>query len=137
MLLTREQSFKLLGEHGVYADECCDRCGQLLGAVRFTLKGYPEAAYCSRVCRDGANARAPGTCPGCGGSLAGLRKGTRHCSATCRSREYRVSQTTRDSRCGPRKTQALTSEGRRFGCPYTRTAVNGHFAVHEPGSASD
>ena len=50
MLLTVQQSRALLAKHGVFARECCDKCGQLLGAARFTRKGE-SGEWCSRQCR--------------------------------------------------------------------------------------
>jgi hypothetical protein len=42
MRLTREQSQKLLRERGVWITEACDKCGKLLGSVRFV--GHAEAS---------------------------------------------------------------------------------------------
>ena len=53
MKLTKEQSQKLLRERGIWVTEACDKCGQLLGAVRYTRRGEP-GEWCSDVCRDGA-----------------------------------------------------------------------------------
>lgn len=53
MRLTEEQSRTLLAKHGAYVTEVCDKCGKLLGHVRFTLKDQP-GEWCSRECRDGA-----------------------------------------------------------------------------------
>lgn len=106
MRLTIQQAYELLAKHGVFARECCDRCGQLLGAVRFTRK-TDSHVWCSRKCRDGAGAYAPGTCRGCGASLAGLRRGTKHCSDTCRKRENRKSQTAKILRDEQLKTKQL------------------------------
>jgi hypothetical protein len=50
MLLTVQQSRDLLEKHGVFAREICDKCGAVLGAVRFTRLGESEQ-YCSRECR--------------------------------------------------------------------------------------
>jgi hypothetical protein len=50
MMLTVQQSYKLLAAHGVFARECCNKCGQLLGAVRFTRRGE-SGEWCSRECR--------------------------------------------------------------------------------------
>jgi hypothetical protein len=97
MTISLELQHRLRNERGVYAVEPCDRCGQILGAVRFTRAGE-SWAWCSRKCRDGANAHAPGTCWTCGASLVGLRRGTRFCSDTCRKRENTKSQTAQISR---------------------------------------
>jgi len=61
MRLTREQSYTLLEKRGCYASEACDKCGQILGPVRFARRN-DRGAWCSRECRDGAAAHAPGTC---------------------------------------------------------------------------
>ena len=53
MKLTVEQSRKALAEHGCYVTEACDKCGKLLGCVRYTRRGEP-GEWCSELCRDGA-----------------------------------------------------------------------------------
>ena len=106
MILSTELQNRLRDEHGICAAEACDRCGQILGAVRFTRAG-DSGVWCSRACRDGAHTHAPGTCWTCGASLVGLRRGTRFCSDTCRKRESRKSQTTQISRDEQLKTQGL------------------------------
>jgi hypothetical protein len=54
MQLTIAQAHELVSSHGVFARECCDKCGRLLGAVRFTRQGE-AGEWCSRECRgDGA-----------------------------------------------------------------------------------
>jgi hypothetical protein len=58
MKLTPEQSQKLLQERGIWITEACDRCGQLLGSVRWTRKGEP-GEWCSAACRDGVKAERP------------------------------------------------------------------------------
>jgi hypothetical protein len=124
--LTVQQGYALLAKHGVYAREICEKCGAVLGAVRFTKKGESRE-WCSRECRDGKNVHPPGTCKGCGVSLAGLRRGTKFCSDVCRVREDRRSQPAHISRNTPRKTKVLTGAGIGFGCPYTKTPGNKHF----------
>jgi hypothetical protein len=52
MKLTREQSQKLVQERGIWVTNACDRCGRLLGAVRWTRRGEP-GEWCSALCRDG------------------------------------------------------------------------------------
>jgi hypothetical protein len=97
MQVNTEQVYLLLEKYGCYANEACDKCGQILGYVRFTRKG-DSGVWCSRECRDGEEARAPGTCKVCGTSLVGFRRGTKFCSGTCRKRENRKSQTRQISR---------------------------------------
>lgn len=50
MQLTTAQAYDLLAKHGCYVTEACDRCGQLLGSVRYTRKDE-LGAWCSRECR--------------------------------------------------------------------------------------
>jgi hypothetical protein len=52
MKLTRDQSQKLLHERGIWITNACDKCGQLLGAVRWTRRNE-EGEWCSPECRDG------------------------------------------------------------------------------------
>src|SRR6266576_5394071 len=44
------QAYDLLARHDVFAREACDRCGAILGAVRYTRRGE-SGAWCSRECR--------------------------------------------------------------------------------------
>jgi hypothetical protein len=84
MHLSTEQSYALFEKHGCYVTEVCDKCGKILGPVRFTRKD-DTGVWCSRECRDGAEAHAPGTCKGCGGKLpAGKRRGSLYCDDACR-----------------------------------------------------
>ena len=55
MRLTIDQSRKLLLGHGYYVTEACDKCGTLLGAVRYKRQGEP-GEWCSALCRDGIEA---------------------------------------------------------------------------------
>lgn len=50
MLLTVQQSYELLAKHGCYVTEACDKCGQVLGPVRYTRKNE-SGVWCSRECR--------------------------------------------------------------------------------------
>lgn len=98
---------RLLEDRGIYVKEACDACGKIIGSDnRFTSNGR-NGVWCSRECRNGKEAHAPATCWACGASLAGLRRGTRFCSDTCRIRENRKSQTTQISRDEQLKTQGL------------------------------
>jgi len=106
MQLTIQQSRELLDKFGCYVTEACDQCGRILGPVRYTRRGE-SGVWCSRECRDGKEAHAPGTCLTCRASLAGLRRGTKFCSDTCRKRENRKSQTAQISRDEQLKTQGL------------------------------
>jgi hypothetical protein len=55
MRLTHEQSRRLLEERGVLVTEACDRCGKLLGAVRWKRRSE-LGEWCSAACRDGIKA---------------------------------------------------------------------------------
>jgi hypothetical protein len=90
MHLTHAQSYALLEKHGVYAREICDKCGAVLGAVRFTRK-EESGVWCSRECRDGCEAYTPGTCKGCHAKLPdGKRRGASYCDDACRKAHERV-----------------------------------------------
>jgi hypothetical protein len=54
MRLTPEQQAEIR-ERGICANEACDTCGKILGAVRYTRRGEP-GEWCSRECRDGVAA---------------------------------------------------------------------------------
>jgi hypothetical protein len=58
MKLTKEQSQRLSRERGIWVTNACDKCGKLLGAVRWTQKGEP-GEWCSAACRDGITVSAP------------------------------------------------------------------------------
>ena len=47
----------MLASHGCYITEACDKCGTLLGAVRYKRQGEP-GEWCSALCRDGIEAVA-------------------------------------------------------------------------------
>src|SRR5271156_43230 len=77
--LTAEQQ-EALHARGVWANEACDACGKLLGAVRWTKRGEP-GEWCSKLCRDGESS-----------SQRGQTKGGRprkHKSAAQRQKSYR------------------------------------------------
>jgi hypothetical protein len=88
MRLTEAQSRELLAKHSVYATEVCDKCGKILGHVRFT-RFSQKGEWCSRLCRDGVEHKA-GACRGCGASLEGKKKGSIYCDRTCRMRVMRA-----------------------------------------------
>ena len=50
MLLTIQQGYELLANYGCFARETCDKCGIVLGAVRFTRKDE-SGVWCSCKCR--------------------------------------------------------------------------------------
>jgi hypothetical protein len=57
VLLAIHKSYELLANYGCFAREICDKCGNVLAAVRFTRYGEPEV-YCSRECRGDARRSA-------------------------------------------------------------------------------
>jgi hypothetical protein len=57
MLLAIQKSYELLANFGFFAREICDKCGIVLGAVRFTRHGESEV-YCARECRGDAQRSA-------------------------------------------------------------------------------
>jgi hypothetical protein len=87
MQLNDKQTRQLLHTHRVYVTEACDKCGAVLGPIRFTRQG-DSGAWCSRGCRDGVD-RNPGICRGCGTSLVGKKRGAIYCGRTCRMRTVR------------------------------------------------
>ena len=89
MILSLGLQNRLRDEHGIYAAEACDRCGQILGAVRFTRSG-DAGVWCSRRCRDGADAKEPKTCQYCRAKLPeGKRRGAVFCDDACRKASRR------------------------------------------------
>ena len=57
MLLTIQKSYELLANFGFFAREICDKCGIVLGGVRFTRHNESKV-YCSRECRGDAHRSA-------------------------------------------------------------------------------
>jgi hypothetical protein len=53
MKLSAEQQAEIRERYGIRVNEACDKCGQLLGWVRFTRKNE-QGEWCSHLCRDGA-----------------------------------------------------------------------------------
>jgi hypothetical protein len=85
MQLTEAQRRELLQTHNVYVAEVCDRCGRILGHVRYTRRNQP-GEWCSKICRDGVDLKV-GVCQGCGVPLNGKRSHAKFCSDTCRKRK--------------------------------------------------
>jgi hypothetical protein len=93
MLLTVQQAYELLAKHGMFAREICDKCGRVLGAARFTRRS-DAGVWCSRECRDGADANATGTCQHCLAKIApGKRRGSRFCDDACKQAAHRSNPT--------------------------------------------
>ena len=125
MRLTPERSYSLLEKHSCFASEACDKCGQILGPIRFTRRG-DNGVWCSRGCRDGAEGHEPGTCKHCRAKLPeGKRKGTAFCDDACRKAARRqsgllqTSQTDQSSRTKP-SIYAAFSPGK------LRDGISGH-----------
>jgi hypothetical protein len=57
MLLTARHTRELLSKRGFFAREICDKCGLVLGAVRFTRRGE-SGVWWSRECRGDQQERA-------------------------------------------------------------------------------
>jgi hypothetical protein len=120
MLLTVQQGYELLAKHGVFAREICDKCGVLLGAVRFTRRGGANV-WCNRKCRDGAEANAPGTCEHCRATLLpGKRKNSRFCDDACKQAAHRSKPTREASETG--------------GLSVTNTSIYAGFSLKKGGA---
>ena len=84
MKLTKAQSQTLLRERGIWITEACDKCGKLLGSVRWTRRGEP-GEWCAAECRDGikdlskVQSRVQKTCLECGVTLEGKRVDSEFC----------------------------------------------------------
>src|SRR5579863_2421169 len=97
MHLTREQSYALLEKHGCYVTEVCDKCGQIIGPVRFTMRD-DKGVWCSRECRDGKEVHEPGTCLHCKAKLPeGRRRGSKFCDEACKQSAHRSNTDARES----------------------------------------
>ena len=130
MKLTAEQSQKIFQEHGVWVTEACDKCGAILGPIRYMRRSEPGRAWCSYACRDGVEHKSPGLCQTCGSPLSGKRKGTRFCSDVCRKRDAKQNGLTDSNYRGmAAHSKGLTGGGIGFGCPYTKRAEIGHLAT--------
>ena len=89
MLLSTAHAYGLFAKHGAFAREVCDRCSQLLGAVRFTRRGE-LGVWCSRECRDGVDGHKPGACRHCKAKLPeGKRRGALYCDDACKEAAHR------------------------------------------------
>jgi hypothetical protein len=57
MLLTIQKSYEILAKYGCFAQEICNKCGIVPGAVRFTRRNESQV-YCARECRGDAQRSA-------------------------------------------------------------------------------
>jgi len=98
MRLTREQSQELLLERCNWVSDVCDKCGKLLGSVRWTCRSE-LGEWCSAQCRDGVAGSVPTLkatakeCLECGVPLQGKRSDSEFCSRTHLMRHRRRAQT--------------------------------------------
>jgi hypothetical protein len=100
MIIPQELRTRLQDQHGIYVTEACDRCGQVLGPVRFTRFG-DSGVWCSRQCRDGMSTREPKACYHCRARLPeGKRRGAIFCDAACKQAAHRTKPITQRSRAG-------------------------------------
>jgi hypothetical protein len=89
MKITTEQQQTIRDKHGICVNEACDKCGLLLGEIRFTIKDQP-GEWCSRQCRGGAVVSV-GKCQHCKAALpTGLRRDAKYCDATCKKAVQRA-----------------------------------------------
>jgi hypothetical protein len=110
MRLTEAQSRALLAKHGVYVTEVCDRCGKILGHVRFTLKDQP-GEWCSRQCRDGARLVSNETATHKGGRPQKYRDERQRRQANVQyQREFRQRQQEESSHASQSKKNPLVTD---------------------------
>ena len=85
MKLTKEQNRKVLRELGIWVADACDKCGQLIGSIRWSRYGE-RGEWCSGPCRDGIATCSPklrsNGCLECGVKLDGKRADADFCSRT-------------------------------------------------------
>jgi len=99
MLLTVAQAYELLSTRGAFAREACDRCGRVLGPVRFTRRGE-IGVWCSSECRGDELAIAR---PRPGRPRKYRSERERRDAKTAQQRNYR-------SGCGVEKTLRIPAE---------------------------
>src|SRR5215469_1136719 len=95
MKLSREQSQRLLRDRSIWLTKACDKCGRLLGSVRWTRKDEP-GEWCSAECRDGIKVALKARtrcCRECGVVLEWKRTDSEFCAPAHRMRFNRKSRT--------------------------------------------
>jgi len=128
MNLTIAQTQKVFQEYGCWLTSACNKCGKVLAAVRYTLKGQ-RGEWCSPLCRDGKERKSPGLCQSCGGSLNGKRKGARFCTDTCRKRDAKQNGLAEANYRGmAAHSNELSSTVRDIPCTASADAKTEHFA---------
>ena len=118
MKLAVAQSQEILREYGLWLTSACNRCGKLLGPVRYTFRGQ-KGEWCSELCRDGEE-RKIGICRGCGASLNGKRRGAKWCNDSCRKRPAYQSGLTTPNYPGIAAHSKEVTDGVR-GLPYSHS----------------
>jgi hypothetical protein len=127
MQLTTQQSYELLAKYGIFAREICDKCGAVLGAVRFTRKD-DAGVWCSPECRGDDERRATHK----KGRPRKYRNGE-ECRAakTRQQRDYRLSPAVEKTVCIQVETKDLQAQKSPLShYPLTRTDL----PLYEAGS---
>lgn len=89
MKITMEQRQAIRDKHGVCVNEACDKCGRILGEVRFTIKDQ-AGEWCSRQCR-GGSVVSVGKCQHCKAVLpTSLRHDAKYCDSACKKAVQRT-----------------------------------------------
>jgi hypothetical protein len=132
MLLTVQQAYELLAKHGVFAREICDKCGAVLGAVRFTRSG-DAGVWCSRECRGDGERRAIHKT----GRLRKYENGDeRRTAKTQQQRNYRLRPRVEKTVCIQSETKDLQAQKSPLSTiPLTRLTSAQETACSESGGA--
>lgn len=112
MMLRSELKRRLLADRGVCATECCDGCGQVLGAVRYTRRGE-LGVWCSQQCRGDVERPA-------------IHRGGRprkHATDADRQRSYRSRLSVTKPPCSLTETKDLQTQKQ----PLSHTPLPGQF----------
>lgn len=116
MRLIREQGKRLLRERGIWITEACDRCGKLLGSIRWTRKGE-LGEWCSAECRDGiampetVSSVQAKRCLECGVPLHGKRSDSKFCSDVHSKRYRRRGTSSTSQKCGNNPDTLVAKQG--------------------------
>lgn len=106
MLLSSELRAQLQCDRGLYVTEACDRCGKLLGPVRYTRRS-DVGMWCSRGCRDGVTAAEKRIL-----SKGGRPRKYKSNAEKCRAHRSRIENLLTDTKpaLGPLKTNELQTQ---------------------------
>jgi hypothetical protein len=119
--LTTQEAYELLAKHGVYARDICDKCGAVLGAVRFTRRG-DAGVWCSRECRGDGERRAIRKT----GRPRKYENGDeRRTAKTQQQRNYRLRPSVEKTVCIQSETKGLQAQK----WPLSTTPLPGHFST--------